>query len=159
MVSASAFVHRPIFLFIKKIALQEISLIHPDKGLLSNFTTSNMEDSDFAYASGVRTPEFMDEPQEDTPKESGFINTPPQPTFISAPPLPLPQIPEKVIEVIKELKNQVRTERKDRKIEDRRRDLERFNIGNINTNGLNQTNLLMCAVAFALGYMIAKKSK
>ena len=132
----------------KKIALKDISLIHPDKDLLSQFTTATFEDRDFVYASGVRSPEFLQEPEEEDPvKDTGFTEHP----------LPItPKVPQKVLDVIKELKKQVKTNQFAR-IEAEKRELERLNIGNI--SGFNQTNLLMSAVAFALGYMIAKNKK
>ena len=134
----------------KKIALQDISLIHPDKALLDSFTTSNFDESEFAYANGVRSPEFMEQPVEAPPaKDTGFI-----------PPLPVtptqPAIPPKVLEVMKELKQQVKIN-KNARLRLERKEMEKLNMANI--SGFNQTNLLMCAVTFALGYMIAKNTK
>ena len=142
----------------KKLALQEISLIHPDTGLLSNFTTSTLEDSDFAYASGVRSPEFMSEPEEEEipVKDTGFVPTPPPPSAFSIPLPTPPPIPQKVLDLIQDLKYQVKSNRDARK-QSEKREMDRLNLGNV--SGFSQTNLLMCAVAFALGYMIAKKQK
>lgn len=129
----------------KKVALQDISLIHPDKELLENFTTSNFNEADFAYANGVRSPEFMEEPIEEPPvKDTGFDSPPP------------PAVPQKVLDVIQELKTQVKVN-KNARLRLERKELEKLNMANV--SGFNQTNLLMCAVTFALGYMIAKNTK
>ena len=49
----------------KKVALQDISFIHPDAKLLKSFTTSSVPETEFAYASGMstgRTPGFVEQP-------------------------------------------------------------------------------------------------
>ena len=74
--------------------------------------------------------------------------------FIAAP--PPPPIPRKVLDLIQDLKYQVKSNRDARK-QLEQREMNRLNLGNV--SGFSQTNLLMCGVAFALGYMIAKKQK
>lgn len=118
----------------KKVALQDISFIHPDKKLLKSFTTSNVPEAEFAYANGIatgRTPGFVEPVQ--LPPDNFEENK-------------SEQIAEtkKILEEIKSVKKQSM----------RDRDRRYTSMGQMQ---LNQNNMLMIAVAFAIGYMIGNK--
>jgi len=123
----------------KRTALHDISSIHPDKDLISLFAPKKAEDINFSYATG-RTPDFMEPPIE----EEGFVNDPPPPIEpVSAP------LDESVIEEIQKLQKEVKKDKASRISAMRK---------NSQLAQLNQTGLLMCAVAFAIGYMLGKNN-
>ncbi len=119
----------------KKVALQDLMEIHPDKKLFNSFTNSDVDvsEKEFAYATG-RTPGFADpiiEPKSNF-EERDNTNT------------------AEVLAQIKEVKQQVRRNRVNR---------NKVHTGNVvkQAGMMGQTEFLMMAVAFALGYLIGKK--
>ncbi len=79
----------------KKLALKDLTLIHPDKNLLEMFTTSSFDDKDFAYATG-RTPGFV-EPEVEVVEE--IVETPSFP--IEVPPPFIPVTPDNSLDTAK----------------------------------------------------------
>ena len=128
----------------KKIALQDISEIHPDKDLLSSFTVSNSSDKEFAYATG-RTPGF-EEPIEEVKPEEPTFEPPPKDPFVAT----------EVIAEIKDVKKQILKDKVRREINDRRSRRER-NRRTYNMGSMQTSPMLLLAVGFAVGYIIAKK--
>ena len=125
----------------KKVALQDISEIHPDKSLLESFTKSFSSDKDFAYATG-RTPGFADpEVVEPTPFKpeapSSFEPTPSSSNFDA----------KEAVSEIKEVKKEILREKlkRDRRARDRK------------MKEMQTSPILLLAVGFAVGYIIAKK--
>ena len=116
----------------KKVALQDIVGIHPDISLFNSFTKSATPETEFAYATG-RTPGFAEPIVE--PK-SNFIEKDNTNT-------------DEILAQIRDVKSQIRANRK------RNKPIMQGNM--VNQAGLSQSNVLMIAVAFALGYLIAKK--
>tara|TARA_R110001592_G_scaffold20489_15_gene83114 strand:- start:7163 stop:7654 length:492 start_codon:yes stop_codon:yes gene_type:complete len=119
----------------KKVALQDIVEIHPDKKLINSFTKSEFSDKEFSYATG-RTPGFA---EPDVVPESNFE----KPVSNTS--------TEDVLAQIKEVKEQV--------VRNRSRGRNKKSKGNIvgQRGMIGQTEFLMVAVAFALGYLIGKK--
>tara|TARA_R100000908_G_scaffold46476_1_gene22788 strand:- start:121 stop:576 length:456 start_codon:yes stop_codon:yes gene_type:complete len=107
----------------KKDALKDISAIHPDKELLSLFNSSNIEEKNFAYATG-RTPGFEEPVEED-------LQT------------------NKVVDEIREVKEQMLKD----KIINSRNELDRT----IRSSQYGNSPVILLAIGFAVGYMIAKK--
>lgn len=129
----------------KKIALKDLTLIHPDKNLLEMFTTSTFDDKDFAYATG-RTPGFV-EPVVEEP--SSFPKETPEPFDNSA---QNALDTAKVVEEIKSVKKQMVKE----KLNSERR--ERNNrLLSMSSSSNNQQQYLMLAVGLIVGYIIGKK--
>mgnify|MGYP003110795778 CR=1 FL=1 len=128
----------------KKIALQDISEIHPDKDLLSSFTISNSSDKEFAYATG-RTPGFEEPIVEVAPEEPTF-EPPPKDPFVAT----------EVIAEIKDVKKQILKDKVRREINERRRRRERNRRTN-HMGSMQNSPMLLLAVGFAVGYIIAKK--
>jgi|TARA_R110000822_G_C15306035_1_gene492389 hypothetical protein len=120
----------------KKLALQDISEIHPDKELLSLFTTSNLADRDFAYATG-RTPGF-EEPIEV-----------PDTSFVSNLKTLTEQQSNQVVKEIREVKEQILRD----KINISKKELD----SKIRNTQFGNSPVILLAVGFAVGYMIAKK--
>lgn len=125
----------------KKVALQDISNIHPDKSLLESFTKSFTSDKDFAYATG-RTPGFAEpEVAEPTPFKpeapSSFEPTSNTSNFDN----------NEIFQEIKEVKKEILREKvkRDRRARDKR------------MKAMQTSPLLLLAVGFAVGYIIAKK--
>lgn len=122
----------------KKVALQDISFIHPDKKLLNSFTTSNVPEAEFSYANGMstgRTPGFVEAPiEKDNFKDERDIQM---------------KETQKLLDEIKAVKKQAQYEK------------ERRNSSNMHSNigqmQLSQNNMLMLVVVFAIGYMIGNK--
>jgi|TARA_B100001094_G_scaffold275985_1_gene283903 hypothetical protein len=112
----------------KKIALQDLTTIHPDKELLSSFTTNNISEKDFAYATG-RTP-GLQEPIEDG---SGLND----------------EQASKVVEEIRDVKQQMLIDKLNRS----KNELDK-RIGN---SQYGNSPVILLAIGFAVGYMIAKK--
>jgi hypothetical protein len=116
----------------KKIALQDLTTIHPDKELLSSFTTNNISEKDFAYATG-RTPGLPEEwvlPIEDG---SGLND----------------EQASKVVEEIRDVKQQMLIDKLNRS----KNELDK-RIGN---SQYGNSPVILLAIGFAVGYMIAKK--
>tara|TARA_A100001201_G_scaffold104718_1_gene89738 strand:- start:744 stop:1220 length:477 start_codon:yes stop_codon:yes gene_type:complete len=114
----------------KKVALQDLVKIHPDKSLFKAFEETNFTEKEFAYATG-RTPGFAEpivEPESNF-EEVDNTNT------------------KEVLDQIKEVKEQIK----------RNRGRKRTNGNVVSTAGLGQSQLLMIGVAFAIGYIIGKK--
>ena len=125
----------------KRTALHDISSIHPDKDLISLFAPKQAEEFNYSYATG-RTPDFLEPPLE----EEGFVQAPPPPPPIEPTPAPLDQ---SVIEEIQKLQKEVKKDKASRMSAMRKKS---------QLAQLNQTGLLMCAVAFAIGYMLGKNN-
>ena len=119
----------------KKVALQDLMTIHPDTQLFQSFTKSESSEKEFAYATG-RTPGFAEPIVQ---KESNFIEKDNTNT-------------EDVLAQIREVKEQIKESRKNRK-----RRQPNGNVVQPAGFNVNQGQFLMVAVAFALGYIIAKK--
>ena len=131
----------------KKIALKDLTLIHPDKNLLEMFTTSTFDDKDFAYATG-RTPGFV-EPVVEEP--SSFPKETPEP-FDNTQQIQDTLNTAKVVEEIKAVKKQMVKE----KLNSERR--ERNNrLLKMSSSSNNQQQYLMLAVGLIVGYIIGKK--
>ena len=103
----------------KKVALQDIVEIHPDKKLINSFTKSEFSDKEFSESN-------FEKPVSNTSTED-------------------------VLAQIKEVKEQV--------VRNRSRGRNKKSKGNIvgQRGMIGQTEFLMVAVAFALGYLIGKK--
>lgn len=122
----------------KKVALQDISFIHPDMKLLKSFTTTEVPEAEFSYANGMstgRTPGFVEAPIE---KES----------FQEDRNMQVKET-QKLLDEIKAVKKQAQQER-----ERRNNSHMQPNIGQMQ---LSQNNMLMLVVVFAIGYMIGNK--
>jgi len=135
----------------KKVALQDISEIHPDKSLLSAFTLSTSSDKEFSYATG-RTPGFAEpvvveptpfEPAAPTP----FIPTPAPTVIVSEPSFDA----SKVVEEIKGVKKDILKDKLKRSRRDRERRMMKMQ------SSMGSSPILLLAVGFAVGYIIAKK--
>lgn len=131
----------------KKTALKDLSLIHPDKGLLEMFTTSTFDDSEFAYATG-RTPGFA-EPEVEVEEPSSFPKETPE-AFVA--PAPNPLDTAKVVDEIKAVKKQIVKDKLNRERNERHNRLL-----NLNSVSNNQKQYIMLGVAFVLGYIIGKR--
>jgi len=124
----------------KKVALQDISEIHPDKSLLSSFTKSITSDKEFAYATG-RTPGFAELALETpTPFEEAPAS-PFAPSFDAT----------KVVDEIKDVKKQILKDKLERSKNERERRMRKLN------SSMSTSPMLLLAVGFAVGYIIAKK--
>jgi len=136
----------------KKVALQDISEIHPDKSLLSAFTLSTSSDKEFSYATG-RTPGFAEPVVVDpTP----FEPAPPTP-FVAPPVISEPTFIEptfdasKVVEEIKGVKKDILKDKLKRSRKERERRMMKMQ------SSMGTSPILLLAVGFAVGYIIAKK--
>ena len=126
----------------KKVALQDITEIHPDKSLLSAFTLSTTSDKEFSYATG-RTPGFADPVvAEPTPFEpvapSSFKPTSNNTGFDA----------KEVVQEIQEVKKEILKDKLKRNRRDRDKRMMKMQ---------STSPLLLLAVGFAVGYNIAKK--
>ena len=130
----------------KESALKKIANIHPDKDLIFQFDSPVEEE--FLNITG-RTPEFINNSSPILENQSPILDNqmqpPPPPPPITPPPV---QNNEEVKRAIDELKKENKNEREKIKIEKRNRQ-KMAQLGN--------TGLLMCVVAFAIGYMIGNK--
>ena len=138
----------------KSLALEEIVKIHPDKDLISQFNPRVEEE--FLNITG-RTPAFDNSSQMFANEDAMFDNSsaildnqmiPETPTPIVVAPPVIPPDNQEVKLAIKELKNENKREREKIKVDKRNR---------TKMAQLSQTSLLMCVVAFAIGYMIGNK--
>ena len=114
----------------KKVALEDLVSIHPDKSLFKAFEEHKYSEKEFAYATG-RTPGFAEpivQPESNF-QEVDNTNT------------------KEVLEEIKKVKEQISR--------NRNRGRNRGNV--VSQAGLGQSQLLMIGVAFAIGYIIGKK--
>lgn len=128
----------------KKVALQDISEIHPDKSLLSAFTLSTTSEKEFSYATG-RTPGFAEPVVVDPPN------------FDPAAPTPFVDVPQtgfdakEVVQEIQEVKKEILKEKLKRSRRERERRMMKMQ------SSLGTSPVLLLAVGFAVGYIIAKK--
>ena len=138
----------------KKIALKDLTLIHPDKNLLEMFTTSSFDDKDFAYATG-RTPGFV-EPEVEVVEAPTFPIEVPEPFESPTPDNTLDTA--KVVDEIKAVKKQIVKDKINRERSQLNERNERNNrLLNMNNISANQKHLFMVGIAFVLGYLIGKR--
>lgn len=123
----------------KKVALQDISFIHPDKKLLNSFTTSNIPEAEFAYANGMATG-----------RTPGFAEP------VQLPPDNFKEDREKELAETKKILDEIKAVKK-QSLRDRDRRMASMGHMNLGQMQLSQNNMLMIAVAFAIGYMIGNK--
>ena len=116
----------------KKDALQDISTIHPDKNLLTLFNSSDIKETNFANATG-RTPNPNEFPNSD--QLSGGLDD--------------SSFQKDVVRKIEEAKKEMLID----KLRDKERDLNR----KIANTQYGNSPVILLAVGFAVGYMIAKK--
>ena len=116
----------------KKTALQDLTSIHPDKELLSMFNTSNISDNEFAYATG-RTPIMGDGYDED---EKSSDDRPMDGREI-------------VLEDMARIKAEI--------LEDKLRRSKKELDSKIRKTQYGDSPVILLAIGFAVGYMIAKK--
>ena len=121
----------------KKVALQDISFIHPDKKLLNSFTTSNIPETEFAYANGMATG-----------RTPGFAEP------IQLPPDNFKEDKKKELEETQRILDEIKAVKKQSQRDRRMASMGHMNLGQMQ---LSQNNMLMIAVAFAIGYMIGNK--
>ncbi|MDB9959991.1 hypothetical protein OAD75_06350 [Gammaproteobacteria bacterium] len=121
----------------KKDALQDISKIHPDKELISSFNSSNIEDKNFAYATG-RTPNNAEYQIDRSNMPSGDLrDVEGRMEHIDA------------LKKIAEVKEQMLVD----KVNNSRNELDR----RISNTQYGNSPVILLAIGFAVGYMIAKK--
>jgi hypothetical protein len=132
---------------LKKIGLQELYTIHPDRNLFNSFGKTNIVEDSFVNATG-RTPEFVS-----TPDFKESIVAPPS-NFITQ----TTELSSSQMEVLKHLqKDAVREMQKVKKeIVRQKRNRNRDNHPG-KSKELSMNNLLMLGFVFAVGYMIGKK--
>ena len=131
----------------KKIGLQELYTIHPDRNLFNSFGKTNIVEDSFVNATG-RTPEFVS-----TPDFKESIVAPPS-NFITQ----TTELSSSQMDVLKHLqKDAVREMQKVKKeIVRQKRNRNRDNHPG-KSKELSMNNLLMLGFVFAVGYMIGKK--
>lgn len=131
----------------KKIGLQQLYTIHPDRNLFNSFGQTNIVEDSFVNATG-RTPDFVSPPDFKEP-----IVAPPS-NFISQ----TSELSSSQMDVLKHLqKDAVREMQKVKKeIVKQKRNRNRSNQSD-KSNNLTMNNLLMLGFVFAVGYMIGKK--
>ncbi|MDA7669964.1 hypothetical protein N8587_01475 [Akkermansiaceae bacterium] len=114
----------------KKDALQDISTIHPDRSLLTLFNSSDIKETNFANATGR------------TPSQSNANGTP-------ITPINNDYNQKDVVRQIEEAKKEMLID----KLRDEKKDLDR----RISNTQYGNSPVILLAIGFAVGYMIAKK--
>tara|TARA_R110002126_G_scaffold109942_1_gene246938 strand:- start:305 stop:793 length:489 start_codon:yes stop_codon:yes gene_type:complete len=118
----------------KKDALQDISTIHPDRSLLNLFNSSDIKETNFANATGR------------TPSQSNVIET--GGSAYANPPLN-DYNQKDVVRQIEEAKKEMLID----KLRGEKKDLDR----RISNTQYGNSPVILLAIGFAVGYMIAKK--
>lgn len=114
----------------KKDALQDISTIHPDKNLLSLFNSSDIKETNFVNATGRTPSQTLDSSLGNLQTDHSYNQ-------------------KDVVRQIEEAKKEMLID----KLRDEKKDLDR----RISNTQYGSSPVILLAIGFAVGYMIAKK--